>query len=447
MLKYLEIDSTYRNRSEFPNPTQFNLISAHSGTNITSSSSISPISLATPVITYIPIDIDNLSATSVQASESNSSTSFIVCFPTASNPNHKTDYYRGLQLQVDAGVTDLGRITVQSWEYLNTVGINDCFRISFTPSLNATLYSTIDSIDFVSSTDFTIGNVFIPIGTKASQTYKDYFIYNETSNQYTPILAYDGYNSLANITPQATWNLTDTISLRKELPQELGSFQAGSTNTSVVLAATANSEPESLTGSFLRITEPGSPNIGQICSIVSYNGSPTFVANLNCTLPSIPIVGDTYEILSFSKDGYVPLNYSGTHTSQEVCYEIQLVNLIIPNVGVKAGGIISNYPYLYVEFQNYTTSSGGTTNVIYSNNPNATKKLFRIPVTDISPSSINSFLTLDKCYMAQMININPYNSFKFGVYLPNGSPLELSILDSVNPLSPESVSYSMLIQF
>lgn len=441
MIKYLEIDSTYRNRGEFPNPTRFDLITAQSGTQITSSSSISPISLASPIVSYIPNDIDNLISGNVQASETNISTSFIVCFPVAQNANKRADYYRAVQanilVTISSTTTDIGRVTIESWDYLNTVSGEDCFRVTFSPAIDAALIPSITQFKLVVATDYTLGNIFIPNGNAASQVYKDYLIYNETQNLYTTVLAYDGANSLVSIDPQPTWVMTDTISLRKELPQEYGTFQVGSTTSSVVLDATANPVTGSLNGSFLRITQPGSPNLGQVCSISSYTGSPTFVATLSCVLPTTPIAGDTYEILSFTKDGYVPLNYTGTHTTQEVCYEIQLVNLILPNVGVKSGGVMASYPYFYVEFQNYTTSNGGTTNVIYSNNPNSTRKLFRIPVSDISPASLNSFLTLDKCYMAQMVRLTPYNSFKFGVYLPNGEPLELSIPDTVNPASPD----------
>lgn len=441
MFKYLEIDSTYRNRKEFPNPTRFDVITAQNGTQFISSSSVSPISLASPIITYVPISIDNIvlaGAGLVQPSEADSPTTFIVRFPISLNVDKTTDYYRGIQMQIDDGPKDLGRHIIQSWDYLNTVAGFDCFRIDFSPSLDpiTNLYSDIDSLAFVSSTDFTLGNVFIPNGSAAYQTYKGWVVYNETQNLYTPILAYDGNFSLAHTSPQAGWLLTDNISIRQDIPRETGAFQAGSTTISVVLDATANPIANSLLGSFLRITQPGSLNKNQICDITSYTGSPTFVATLNCVLPVPPAVGDTYEILNFTNDGFVPLNYSGTHTTQEVCYELQLINLTLPNLGIKTGGILTSYPYLYVDFQNYTTSSGGSTNVIYSNNPNATRRLFRIPVTDHSPPSINSFLKLDKCYMAQIVRITPYNSFKFGLFLPDGRPLEFDINDTTSPTTP-----------
>lgn len=50
---------------------------------------------------------------------------------------------------------------------------------------------------------------------------------------------------------------------------------------------------------------------------------------------------------------------------------------------------------------------------------------------------MNSFVRLDKCSMTQIVRISPYNSFKFGIYLPDGRPLELSISDTSSPTPPD----------
>ena len=105
-------------------------------------------------------------------------------------------------------------------------------------------------------------------------------------------------------------------------------------------------------------------------------------------------------------------------------------------MGVEQGGLMQSYPYFYVEFQNISTSNSGNVNIIYSNNPNSTQKLFRVPVTDISPTTLNAFIKLDKTYMSQSIKLSPSSSFKFGVYLPDGRPLILSIPDTKSPLPP-----------
>ena len=201
MVKYLEVNSTYRDRTKFPNAGQFEVIISQTGTQNEPLKALDPISLATPLVTYVSDDIDAITSTSVQASETNSSNSFIVCFPVAQAANQTSNYYRGIQVQLFDGAVDLGRITIQTWDYLNTVAGEDCFRITFTPAVAQALIPTIDSFTLVSSTDFSLGLVFVPNGVISSQVYKDWFVYNETLNASTPILSYDGNNSLASIAP------------------------------------------------------------------------------------------------------------------------------------------------------------------------------------------------------------------------------------------------------
>ena len=443
MLKYLEIDSTYRNRNEFPNPAQFNVINSQNGTNFKLMTSVDPISLATPIVTYVPENISSLIAPSFQNNNANTSTSQIVCFSTAYNPSKISNYYVGLLMNVGTlHGFNLGPVLVNGWDYVNTVDSTDCFRVTFSPSLSpltvdlSNVLDSIISVSFGLSTNFNLGLVFVPNGTLNSEEYLGYYVYNETQNQYAIILSYDGEFALASIEPQPGWVNTDTISIRQELPQTYGTFQAGSNTTYVVLSSLSDPTPGYYNGSFLRITQTGSILQNIICNIKYYSGTPTYIATLNYSLPVPPAEGYTYEILSYYKDSFAPLIYSGTQVQQEVCYEIQCVNLILPNVNVESGGIIQSYPYFLVDFQNLTTSNGGTVNVIYSNNPNTTRRLFKVPVTDITPSSLNSFVKLDKCYMAQIIKFTPYSSFKFGVYLPDGRPLIFSNKDTMSPLPP-----------
>lgn len=438
MLKYLEIDSTYRNRNEFPNQTQFNIINSQNGSNFTLTTSVDPISIASPIVTYIPDDISLLNTTSFINNTAQNPDSKIISFPISQKANKTSDYYRGLSLNVivnDGFDTNLGPVIVDSWDYLNTVDGNDCFRILFESSL-ANSTNSILIITFTISTNFDQGYVFIPNGTLASQTYKDFYIYNETQNESAIILSYDGDFALASIDPKPFWLTSDTISLRKKLPITYGNFQSGSTTSSVVLSASSDPAKNIYNGTFIRITQTGSPNQGITCGIKTYYGAPSFIASLNSALPVAPSDGDSYEILEYTRDNFFPLIYTGTQIQQEVCYEVQCVNLILPNISVETGGVLQSYPYLLVDFQNISTSNSGNVNVIYSNNPNTTRKLFKVPITDISPPSLNSFAKLDKCYMAQVIKITPYNSFKFGIYLPDGRPLVFSIPDTKSPEPP-----------
>ena len=92
-------------------------------------------------------------------------------------------------------------------------------------------------------------------------------------------------------------------------------------------------------------------------------------------------------ILPFTYDNLNPFVYTGSLISQEemVCYQIELLNLILPNttLTVGNGGSIAYYPYVYVELQNVSACGANLKNIIYSNNPNSTKVLFRAAIDDV----------------------------------------------------------------
>ena len=331
---------------------------------------------------------------------------------------------------------NVGPIFIKEWLYINSVGLTDCFRITFTPALTHVIVGEDTAVVYFNlSTDFDLGHVFIPNGSLNSEEYVGYYVYNETQNEYGTIISYDGDYALASINPKPSWLLTDTISIRQELPFSYGNFQTGSTTSYVVLSSSSNPDSGYYKGYFLRITQSGTL-YDTVCNIMRYTGSPDYIAYLNCVLPIAPAEGYTYEILSYYKDNFSPLYYSGTQIQQEVCYEIQCIHLILPNVNVETGGIIQSYPYFLMEFQNFSTSNSGMIVSMYSNNPKTKRKMFKIPVTDASPPSINSFVKLDKCYMSQTIKLNPSENIKFGVYLPDGRPLIFSTEDTVSPLPP-----------
>ena len=458
-IQYLEIDSTYRNRNQFPNPGQFDVIIGQSGQK-TKLSSLDPISTACPIITYIPSS-STLSYTGfgyIPQTNTNISSSIILSIPVSANISHISNYYKSLHINlyntqavVDMTATNLiGTIVVDTWDYLTTTLVNntgnifsppftvdpttlvDQFRISFSTYLDVTVYNTVAGVKFLVCTDFTNGIVFIPSGVLSSEIYKNWYIYNETLNTYAIIYAYDGNNSCVSITQESSWSLNNTISLRQSLPISFSSFQIGCTQTSIILSTTSSVITEDYIGSFIRITQSGSNK--EECRIIQrYSGFPNFIAVVNSPFITAPSVGDTYEILPFTRDSFTPFNYNGSMISQEVCYDVQLINLIIPNVDIEQGGRPSDYPYFYVELEQYGL---GTQNTIYSNNPNSVRKLFRVPVSDISQPSVNSFLTFDRSVMIKTIKLNPFSNFKFGVYLENGEPWKPIIKDTKSPHFP-----------
>lgn len=129
-------------------------------------------------------------------------------------------------------------------------------------------------------------------------------------------------------------------------------------------------------------------------------------------------------ILPFSYDNEYPFNQNDMALAPNVNYQMELINLILPNqyLDVGFGSLISFYQYVYVEIQNAEgngITSGGANN-IPSNNPNAVSMTFRATIDDV-PNPVNStFIKIDGDGMSQTLKFNPNQSLKFSVYLGHG---------------------------
>lgn len=147
---------------------------------------------------------------------------------------------------------------------------------------------------------------------------------------------------------------------------------------------------------------------------------------------------DLFQLLQFTNDNYHQLEYTNSVTAQQqdVCYEIQLITLTLPTLSIttgSGGGILKNYPYVYVEFRGLR--DGTTLNQIYSNNPHTRNMMFRAPVIDYTDSD-QDFLTLDGHGMCQTLKFSPNDAFLFSVYLPNGE-LFTTNTDFMSPSEPD----------
>jgi hypothetical protein len=450
-IRYLEIDSTYRNREQYPDPASFTVLISQSGTrdNI---HAFDPVSDAAPIKTWIP---DNFSSSGtiigglVLGNPSNSTDRFIVYFPQLSNLNKQLDYYIGQPIEVDGNLTN-----INSWEYCSTFNpplYNDSFWVSISPSL-AIPPSDGDTVNFIPSTDITSGIFYIPESSSLDSLYTSYILWNEIKQEGYTINTYDGNTHLIGVDMLvdnniSTWNTSDTLSIRKTVPEiaSIGIMNGSTTNT-VILPPSVSNTNGIYTGSFIKFTS--GQNDGITCRISSYQGLfqpaiPPFIpaiparqATINCSVLPINPLNDTFELLQFTRDNAVPFTYTGSLVSQQetVCYEIQLVNLVLPNKILSSGGKISFYPYVYVELQNVTTSC--TPNIIYSNNSNSTRRLFIAIISDVSNPDSTPFIKITGSGMVQTIKFKPNDSFKFGVYLPNGEILNTLFPELLSPSAP-----------
>jgi hypothetical protein len=151
--------------------------------------------------------------------------------------------------------------------------------------------------------------------------------------------------------------------------------------------------------------------------------------------------GNWIQILTFNRDNEVPINYTGSTVSQNqmVCYEVELISLILPNLPLdnSIGGLIAFYPYLYVELSNKTAPSGGNKGIIYSNNPNANRALFRVAIDDTPTPVISKFIKVDGDGAVQTIKFKPNDNLYFRVYLQNGTLFQTQQKDTPSPTDPD----------
>lgn len=417
------------------------------------------------------------------------------CIPETLSTN--TDYYTGyliencqsnqvfnpLSADGSSGLNEFRIITGYN-NSTSTFTTSVPFSSQFTGAAN-TSYALYDSSIYLDSN--TIYNptslpkmnvqykdVFSRIASDKIGEYIGYYIYNHYTNEYRKIVEYDPILSL--ISYDNSFNLMSNpafttsigsyylgiseesspppFSIRQSLPIEYGytlSLVPGTTNK----FSTTSPAPNSFSiGNFIYILpNPNDPILVNPSTLTSAekmaayafqikdwnSGVITILGSLNLSnYIGGTLDGRLYEVVQFTKDNYSPLNYSGSMVSQSeaVCYEIELISLILPNVALTTGSRLAFYPYVFVEFQNISSPMNSSKNIIYSNNPNATNALFICPINDTTNPLISSFVKIDSAGMTQTVKFKPNDSLRFKVYLPNGELFKPIQTDNEPPYPP-----------
>jgi len=483
--KFLEVDSTYRNRNLYPNTAEFTVNIAQGG-NKTQYNASDPVSEAYPDIIFNPDDIpckdatpanNGLLFTFVLASgelvvprplTAGSATNEILLaydysitgFPLR-DEMLVDNYFAGLVLLYSQGVTQLLR-RILKWKFLDVDGTNQLQYFS------AILDESITDLIQNSSTIFTIYNpttipgtgafLFIPASVGVNNFYKDYIIWNMRTNTYSIIDDYDGRTHIAHVGGKTqvltSWSLDDVYVIRKKPPVIflgiLNGVLTGFPN-SVDLQTPVN---PSMINAFLwmELSQADQTKyIKRISSIIGRDKLGAYTTDLNKMVSfttyvnldniiGLPTGYDIYlyQLLQYTTDISVPFFYSGSMVSnaQSSAQEVTLNTLILPNVELSNGGKIWQYPYVYVEIENVSTSSSGSRNVIYSNNPNSYKSVFKVPITNINNPEQYSFINLSGNGVKQVINFKQNADVKITVRMPNGTVFTPTTLDNLNGQYP-----------
>ena len=305
-----------------------------------------------------------------------------------------------------------------------------------------------DYVEIIDPTDFSDPNyplIFIPNGSLGIDTYNQFLLYNENNNSYNKFTSYDEKTHIATfdtINPITNWRTDDYFCIRKEIPN----FTSYFSNPSRIISSSSfyiDGYVGECRCDFIRLSyqlyNPHIPAMySSISRIIEYDPI-TKLVTINPPFANVP-TNYRYEILAFSYDNASPFVYTGSMISQqeEVCYEVKLLNLILPNTTLFSGqgSRIAFYPYVYTELTNLSCAGSGLMNTMYSNNPNSTKMLFKTPVTDVADPITTTFINLYGDDMPQTIKMKLNSSLKFSVRLQNGDVYETMTEEMTSPHAP-----------
>ena len=463
--RYLEFDSTYRNRNDWPLPAQFEIPISQHGRD-SKIQALDPVSNEAPKAEWCSNEftvgggatvVPTITAATLPAS---TVTTLVVEAP-AGVLQPIDDYYSFATLGTGGSLNR--RITGYNFLGNVTAGVERAEITIDPPLLTADLVAGVvititDSTDVVTAPNAPI--VFVPDGRIGTNGFANCILWNETTGDSRPILDYSFYGHFLTLNTSAAaggpvnnppaWANTDCFVIRQSPPTLIGVSGVNTLNT-VILPVGANATDDYYTGDFVRIARTavgGAAPEGESRRIVGYIGA-TRTATVVPAFTVVPLAGAVVEVLLSTCDNAVPFNYTGSLVSQSesVCYEIELLNLILPNIdlAVGRGGRIAFYPYVYVELTNVSASQRNGPGAIYSNNPNSTRMLFRAAVDDTPTPLISPFIKIDGDGMVQTVKFKPNDNLRFSVRLQNGEIFQVTTQDTVAPQKPnERVQVSVM---
>lgn len=394
--KYLEVDSTYRNRRVWPLQAHFEV------ENTRPTYDEDPIAYSMPIVSWQGSNV--AVAGTVVSSTTNSVIFTAVGLPT------ELDY------DTHAIFTPPGtRIT--SYKYL---GSNQAQVTLETPMAAALAVAT--PVTISDPTDLSLLRLFVPGG---SNYYVGKLLYDETVGGYATITSYDnGVITVSNAIPG--WNVTDSFSIRTDIPSETGTTGALSTTNTVVGVTAAQ------VGSFVRLlpTYPTVAPAGEVRRIVAYDSMiATVYPPFSASAALVP-----YEILPYSGSNVGNMVYSGNTQADCLNSTVRLLELMIPNQELGTGGKPTDYPYIYVRL---TPRDSSNIHVNCSNNPNSINMLFRATYYNITstPSTL-PFVKFTGDDAAVRVRFNLDSELAFQLTLPTGQTIEFVKPDNSSPSVP-----------
>ena len=245
--RYLEVDSTYRNRNEWPLPAEFEMLISQTGRK-NRSDAVDPVSLASSSFRWqsyafnttgpsatVSGTVENIDSPGFGAS--GDTNTLITLTAIAGNTFQQLSNYYIASVMFDFTTGQrAGRIV--SYRYLGT-NAGGLDRVQFILNSAIAGIQIGDQININDPTD--LGNaaaplIFVPNGLTGENSYATNYIYNETLSiatiipQYRPISGCDAQTNVLYINttssviatnssgPVTGWTTSDVFTIRKEIP-------------------------------------------------------------------------------------------------------------------------------------------------------------------------------------------------------------------------------------
>lgn len=487
-LRYIEINSTYRDRNLWSIPGEFEMLLSQTGRK-NKRYSIDPVSLSMPLFSWTSNNFKIGGGSKINLIVDNSkpiqyiSDQLSFAVSTTEQIQQLKNYYNGLVLiDTISGASEIKRRII---EYIYLGSYNDGGTTKYRAQI--TVFNTYsdsfkhgDQLTISDPTDFSDPSypiLFVPNSIRQENAYNTYILYNEINNQYRMINSFELRTSLLTLYTQdnniptinsgpidnTLWQTTDNFSIRKIIPLLPLS---GTNNTLQITVLTSRliiiSDPNSVLSKyknyyrnqFLRILPYISPsdysynfnpipNNNEARRIVYYEYDIVNSRGIFKIYPWFtfnPEIGTYIEILPFSYDNLNPFVYSGSLVSsrQLTCYEIQLISLTLPNatLSTASGGRIAFYTHVYVQLSNISSTGGALKNIVYSNDPNATNIIFRAPIYDTQNPINSHYVKITGDGMIQTIKFKPNDNLYFKITLPNGEIYNTILPEYYSPSEP-----------
>ena len=376
--KYLELDSTFRNRNQYPNPSDFVVPYQISGSYNNCIDSFDPVCLSTPF------------ESNAGATLTSPNTITLIPLVSSSTDNFYVNQYIGL---IDTGVVP-----------------------------NTIQYSKILGYAGMTRTVTSIGNFTIPNG-----------VYNYVIRKQLPAdIPYNTNTELSNVLTMTriTAFAPQSISLQPSAAvtdaysgMMLRLFSGITVEYQIINSYDATTFIVTTTRPFTNVFVPATtyyeilPFSRDNLKPLKYQGT----SNMNqavCYSVRLVNISIPFIIRSYTDANGVEFD------------ERALIN-------VANGGTIDQYPFFYVCL--YSDIQRVNMQSIISNNPNTNYALFRVPVSSgdtPGPKKIMSQTCFSRCDMCPVIKFLPNDTFHMSVMLPNGELLSFKQKDTVSPSEP-----------